>query len=62
MYCKNCGTQIVDNASFCPQCGAAQEGAPTATAVINEKPVKKKKSAKKAEKSEKNKRQHPKTP
>ena len=43
MYCKNCGTQIVDNASFCSQCGAAQEGVPTATAVINEKPVKKKK-------------------
>ena len=25
MYCKKCGTQLDDNAQFCPSCGAKQE-------------------------------------
>ncbi len=25
MYCKNCGQQIPDNASFCPNCGTSQQ-------------------------------------
>lgn len=30
MFCKNCGTQLNDDAKFCPACGAAvQEGTPT---------------------------------
>ena len=27
-YCKNCGTQIDDQAVVCPQCGVAQAKAP----------------------------------
>ena len=26
MYCKNCGTQMNDNAAFCPACGAKAAG------------------------------------
>jgi hypothetical protein len=25
MFCKNCGSQLEDNARFCPNCGSAQE-------------------------------------
>ncbi|MDE7463723.1 MAG: zinc ribbon domain-containing protein [Clostridiales bacterium] len=28
MFCKNCGTQMNDNAAFCPNCGAAANGQP----------------------------------
>lgn len=26
MFCKNCGEQIDDEATYCPYCGAVQEG------------------------------------
>ncbi len=29
MFCKNCGTQIDDNAAFCPNCGQAANAQPT---------------------------------
>ena len=32
-YCKNCGTQIDDNAVVCPACGVAQTSTP---AVVDE--------------------------
>ena len=28
-YCRNCGSQIDDQAATCPVCGAAQSAAPT---------------------------------
>lgn len=28
MFCKNCGTQIDDNAAFCPNCGQAANAQP----------------------------------
>jgi len=31
-FCKNCGTQIADNAVVCPACGVAQNNAPAAPA------------------------------
>lgn len=27
-FCKNCGTQLGDQASFCPNCGTAQNAVP----------------------------------
>lgn len=27
VYCKNCGAQMDDNASFCPKCGSEQRAA-----------------------------------
>lgn len=35
MYCKNCGSVIERNAKFCPDCGAAQNGAAPQQPVIN---------------------------
>ncbi len=32
MFCKKCGTQMADGASFCPSCGAANEAAANASA------------------------------
>lgn len=29
-YCRNCGTQLFDEAAVCPNCGTAQEAAPAA--------------------------------
>ena len=26
MFCSNCGKEIKDGATFCPECGAAQQG------------------------------------
>lgn len=30
MYCKNCGTQLSDQAAFCTSCGAATQASPNA--------------------------------
>ena len=38
MFCKNCGSEIDNNAKFCNNCGAPQEVAPVA-APVYEKPV-----------------------
>lgn len=35
MYCKNCGNQIDNNAKFCPECGASQNGAVPQQPVIH---------------------------
>jgi len=32
-YCENCGSQMSDQATFCPQCGHPQRGAGGATGV-----------------------------
>lgn len=37
-FCKNCGTQIDDNAVACPSCGAAQNDAPQNNVVQNNAP------------------------
>lgn len=31
MFCKNCGTEMDDNTTFCPKCGAAQSAPETQT-------------------------------
>ncbi len=30
MYCNHCGTQMEDNAAFCPACGASTQAEPVA--------------------------------
>lgn len=37
-FCKNCGTQIDDNAVACPNCGAAQNDTPQNNVVQNNAP------------------------
>ncbi len=37
MFCKNCGTQLPENAAFCANCGTAQETQPVAP--VEEAPV-----------------------
>lgn len=41
MFCKNCGTQIADNAQFCPNCGTAQDIKPVNIQQPNSKEYKK---------------------
>ena len=35
MYCSNCGSQLTENAKFCPGCGSAQ-AAPVQTVLLNQ--------------------------
>ena len=37
MYCKNCGTEINDNAVICPHCGVATDNYAKSTAVSEQK-------------------------
>lgn len=39
MYCNHCGTQIEDNAAFCPTCGASTQPEPAATPTPAPAPV-----------------------
>ena len=34
-YCKNCGTQIDDQAAVCPHCGASKVNAPAQPPVVD---------------------------
>ncbi len=35
-FCKNCGTQLDENANFCPSCGAAQSPVPPAEPIVEQ--------------------------
>ncbi len=39
MYCNHCGTQIEDNAAFCPNCGTTTRPEPAAEPVAAPAPV-----------------------
>jgi hypothetical protein len=34
-YCRKCGAQIDDHASFCPECGTVQNGAQSTPPVVD---------------------------
>lgn len=36
MYCKNCGSKLVDNSKFCASCGMGIESTPTASPVVTQ--------------------------